>query len=147
MSPSVVVATTPLQNFVLHLISEPPLGVSIDDCKPLGSLHEPVGVFSSTFLVHFTQFFACWYLSHAYDHVLVMLKVFASCVLGVFAMKASVALTHRVTFIVTQVSLQSINDQSRLSDLSLAPSVSHVEHVCLDVLSRFVIESCECVFA
>jgi len=141
------VATTTLQNFGLHLISDPPLGVSLDDYKPSGSLRELVGVFTYALLVLFTQVFACWCLSHACNHVLVMSKVFTSCVLIVLVMKASVALTHGVTFIVAQVSSQSINDQSQVSHLSHAPSVKHVEHVCLYVLGRFVIESCECVFA
>jgi len=62
-------------------------------------------------------------------------------------MKVSIALTHGVTFTVAQTFSRSINDKLRVSHLSLAPSVSHVEHVSLDVLSRFIIESCECVFA
>ena len=100
----IVAPTTTLQNFGPHLILKPPLGVSLNDCTPSGSLREPLGVFASAFLVHFTQVSACWCLSHACDHVLVMLKVFASCVLLVFTMKASVALTHRVIFSVAQVS-------------------------------------------
>lgn len=76
-----------------------------------------------------------------------MLKVFASCVLVVFAMKSSFTLTHEVTFTVAQASSRSINDQSQVSHLSLVLLVNHVEHVCMDVLSCFVIEACECVFS
>lgn len=61
-------------------------------------------------------------------------------------MKASIALTHRVTFTVKKVSSRSMKGQSRVSRLLLVVSVSHVEYVCLDGLSCFVIESCECVF-
>lgn len=39
-----------------------------------------------------------------------------------------------------------MNYQSRVSHLSLAPLVNHVEHVCLEGLGCFVIEPCECVF-
>ena len=76
-----------------------------------------------------------------------MLKVFDLCVHVMFAMKKFVALTHRVPFTVVQESSWSINDQSKVSHLSLAPLVSHVEHVCLDGLSHLIIESCKCVFA
>lgn len=41
----------------------------------------------------------------------------------------------------------SMNGQLQVAHLSLASSVSHVEHVCLDGLSRFDIKSCECVFS
>ena len=78
---------------------------------------------------------------------MVMLKVFASYVFVVFAMKASVALTHGVTITVAQSSSRSMNGQLRVSRLLLPPSINHVEHVCLDGLSRFVIESYDCVFA
>jgi len=38
----VVAATTTLQNFGPHPISDPPLRVSLDDYTPLGSLREPM---------------------------------------------------------------------------------------------------------
>jgi len=55
-------------------------------------------------------------------------------VLVVIAIKASITLTHGVTFTIMQVSYRSMNDQSWVSHLSLEPLVSHVEHVCLDGL-------------
>jgi len=48
--------------------------------------------------------------------------------------ESSIALTHRVTFIVAQASSRSVNDQSWVSHLSITPSVNLVEHVCLDGL-------------
>lgn len=75
-----------------------------------------------------------------------MLKVFDLYVLVVFAMKEYVTLTHRVTLIIVQASPRSMNSQSWVSHLSFAPSVSHVENVCLDGLGHFIIKSCECVF-
>jgi len=76
-----------------------------------------------------------------------MLKVFASCLHVVFTMKTFFTFAHEVTFPVAQASSQSTNDQSQVSCLSLVPLVSHVEHVCMDGLSHFIIESCKCVFA
>jgi len=147
VSPSVIVTTTTLQNFGLHTILEPPLRVSLDDCTHSGSLHEPMWVFASALLAHFIEVFACWYQSHACNHVMVMLKVFASYVDFVFITKESLALTHGVTLTVAQVLSWLINDQSQVSHLSLTPSVSHVEHVGLDGLGHLVVKSCWCVFA
>ncbi len=76
-----------------------------------------------------------------------MLKFFASYVLVVFAMKAFVTLTRVVTFTIAQTSSRSMNSQSWVSRWSRALSISHVEHVRLDGLSCFFIESCECVLA
>ena len=42
--------------------------------------------------------------------------------------------THTQSHIHYRASASIMNDQSRVSHLSLAPSVSHVEHVCLDGL-------------
>jgi len=58
-------------------------------------------------LVHCIHVSACWCLSHPCNHVLVMLKIFSLYVLVVFAMKAFVALTNRVTFAIAQMSYQS----------------------------------------
>ena len=93
-------------------ISELPLKSSLDDFTHSGSLCELARVLTSTLLVHCIQVSTCGCLSHACDHVLVMLKVFDSYVLVVFAMKASVVLTHGVTFTVAQASSQSMSDQS-----------------------------------
>lgn len=67
-------------------------------------------------------------------------------VLFLFTMKEFVVLTPEVTSTITQVSSWSINDQSRVLQLSLTPSISHVEYVCQVGLSRLVIKSCWCVF-
>ena len=69
-------------------------------------------VLASTLLVHFIQVSAFWCVSHACNDVLVMLKVFTSCVLIVSTMKASITLTHGVTFTATQASSRSMNGQS-----------------------------------
>jgi len=103
----VVAATTTLQNFCLHQFRSLPWRDSLDDYTHLGSLRELMWAFTFTSLVYCTQVFPCWCLSHACDRVLVMLKAFASYVFVVFAMKESVELTHRVTFIVAQASYQS----------------------------------------
>jgi len=64
-------------------------------------------VFTFALLVYYTQDSACGCLSHAYDYFLVMLKVFASYVFDVFAMKSYIALTHRVTFTVRKAPSRS----------------------------------------
>lgn len=60
--------------------------------------------FHPPFLFISPKFFACWCLSHGCGHVMVMLKVFASCVPVVFTMKESIALTHRFIFTIAQAS-------------------------------------------
>ena len=51
VSPSIVAATTTLQNFGLHLILEPPLRVSLDSSIHSGSLRELVWVFTPPCLI------------------------------------------------------------------------------------------------
>lgn len=116
----------------------------------LMTAHTQVHSMSSCGSSHFTCLFispslASWCKIHSCDDVLVMLNVFYLCVLFVFVMKKVVALTHGVTFTVEQPSSQSANEQSQVSHLSPTPLVSHVVHMCLDVLICLVFKSCKCV--
>lgn len=127
----------------LHLSSLQKIYV-LDSCIPSGSLREPVGVLASALLVHFTQVSTCWCRSHAWHHVMVMLKVFASCSFVMFVMKAYIA-SHMESHSLSHKHCDSrsmINHECRTCRLH---HQSVMLNMCLDFLSRFVVNSCQCV--
>ena len=128
-------------------ISEPPLKSSLDDCTHSGSLHELVWVFTFALLVHCIQVSTCQCLSHACDHVLPMIKVFASYVL-VLSLWKHLSHSHTESYKMSHkphCGRTTINHKGRTCRLTL--SMNHVDHVCLNGLSRLIVKSCECVFA
>jgi len=143
--PSVVAATTTIQNFSLHefqsytwrvhLMTTHTRVQSMSLCESLHrlacSLHSCICMLMSKSSLQpcsgYAQnlFFVC-----------------ACCV-----RYESICRTHKQSHIRYCTNVISImNEKSWVSRLSLTPSVSHVEHVCLDGLGHVIFNLCECVF-